>query len=113
MFASKLGRQDYYPTFNLPHVALIADPKGVTEVTEKGPRLGDGRQFDVDVLVLATGYAAFTGAFRGFPVRGVGGYSWLRLDDFDHFLRLSQPHTGPRTPLLSGGHAHRLLIAAC
>ncbi|WP_307793420.1 NAD(P)/FAD-dependent oxidoreductase [Amycolatopsis sp. MtRt-6] len=65
----------YHETFNLPHVRLVdlrADP--IEAVTEKGVRTARGEHV-LDVLVLATGFDAFTGALTRLGVRGRGGRS--------------------------------------
>ncbi|MDP7303036.1 MAG: NAD(P)/FAD-dependent oxidoreductase, partial [Pirellulaceae bacterium] len=47
---------EYLPTFNRPNVTLV-DTKGagITEITEAGP-VFDGTQYEVDVLIYATGF---------------------------------------------------------
>jgi cation diffusion facilitator CzcD-associated flavoprotein CzcO len=45
---------DYYPTFNLPHVELVTDP--IVRVVDKGVVTADGRTRPLDTLVLATGF---------------------------------------------------------
>ena len=47
---------DYLPTFNRPSVHLVdTRGKGVTEITAKGP-LVDGVQYELDLLIYATGF---------------------------------------------------------
>ena len=47
---------DYLPAFNKPNVHLIdTHGKGITEITEKGPTF-DGKQYEVDLLIYATGF---------------------------------------------------------
>ncbi len=47
---------DYLPTFNRPNVHLIdTRGKGITEINEKGP-VFEGRQFELDLLIYATGF---------------------------------------------------------
>ena len=47
---------DYLPTFNLPTVHLVdTHGKGITQITEKGP-VFDGRQYELDLLIYATGF---------------------------------------------------------
>ena len=48
------------PIFNEPNVTLVHDPRGVQKITEQGPLSEDGVQYDVDVLVYATGFDAWT-----------------------------------------------------
>ena len=47
---------EYLPTFNLPNVHLIdTRGKGINEINEKGP-LFEGKQYELDVLIYATGF---------------------------------------------------------
>lgn len=47
---------EFLPTFNLPHVKLVdTAPKGVEGVNETGIE-HDGKQYDLDVIIYATGY---------------------------------------------------------
>ncbi|WP_414944485.1 flavin-containing monooxygenase [Amycolatopsis sp. cmx-11-32] len=64
---------DYYETFNLPHVRLVDlrdDP--IQEVTETGIRTTRS-DHELDVLVLATGFDAFTGALTRMGITGRDG----------------------------------------
>ncbi len=65
----------YFETFNRPNVSLVdvrEDP--IIEITPTGVRTNSG-QHDADVLILATGFDALTGALDRIDVRGVGGVS--------------------------------------
>ena len=78
----------YFETFNQPHVSLVdlrKDP--IVEVTPEGVRTEKGF-VELDVLVLATGFDAMTGALTRIDVRGRNG-RLLREDWVD----------GPRTYL--------------
>lgn len=47
---------DYLPTYNRPTVHLVdTHGKGITEITAQGP-VFEGRQYEVDVLIYATGF---------------------------------------------------------
>ena len=48
------------PIFNESNVTLVHDPRGVQKITEQGPLSEDGVQYDVDVIVYATGFDAWT-----------------------------------------------------
>ena len=64
---------EYYETFNLPTVHLVnvaADP--IVEITARGIRT-EGREIELDVLILATGYDALTGALLAFDIVGRDG----------------------------------------
>ena len=78
----------YYETFNRPNVELIdvsEDP--VEAITEKGVR-AKGQEYEVDVIVFATGFDAMTGALLKIDIRGRDG------------LQLQQKWSeGPRTYL--------------
>jgi cyclohexanone monooxygenase len=56
---------EFLPTFNLPHVTLVdTAPLGVQKITPKGV-LHDGVEYDVDVLIYATGFEWMaTGTFN-------------------------------------------------
>jgi cation diffusion facilitator CzcD-associated flavoprotein CzcO len=63
---------DYLPTFNRPNVHLVdTRGKGITEITAKGPRF-EGHQFELDVLICATGFEVQkTGIYN--RIVGAGG----------------------------------------
>jgi len=64
---------NYYETFNLPHVRLVdVRESPITEVTPKGIVAG-GVEHELDVIIFATGYDAFTGSFLRMNVRGRNG----------------------------------------
>jgi cation diffusion facilitator CzcD-associated flavoprotein CzcO len=47
---------EYLPSFNLPSVHLVdTHGKGITQINEKGP-VFEGEQFELDVLIYATGF---------------------------------------------------------
>ena len=76
----------YFETFNLDHVSLVdlrKDP--IQEVTATGIRT-EHQFIELDVLVLATGFDAMTGALTRIDVRGRGGR--LLRDDW-----AGGPHT--------------------
>lgn len=70
----------FYEVFNQPHVELVsiaADP--IRRARPVGLELASGRVIGLDVLVLATGFDAVTGAFRSTSVCNGEG---VRLDEF-------------------------------
>jgi cyclohexanone monooxygenase len=73
----------YYEMFNRPNVTLV-DIKSapIDTLTRTGLRLRDGRSFDVDMIVFATGYDALTGSLTRMDLRGRGGV--LLRDVWDH-----------------------------
>ncbi len=68
---------DYLPTYNRPNVHLVdTRGKGITEITAKGP-LFDGKQYELDLLIYATGFEVQkTGIYN--QIVGKGG---LDLND--------------------------------
>lgn len=67
---------DYYETYNRSNVHLVDVKKNPLETfTEKGFRLADGTEYEVDTMVLATGFDAFTGPFTKMDIRGTNGRS--------------------------------------
>ncbi len=63
----------YYETFNLPHVKLVDLRKTpLVTITETGIETSE-ETFEFDVLVLATGFDAMTGALVGVDITGKDG----------------------------------------
>ena len=60
----------YYETFNQPHVALV-DVKNapIERVTSRGLVTG-GKEYEVDTLVLALGFDAWTGPLLAMNIVG-------------------------------------------
>jgi cyclohexanone monooxygenase len=72
---------DYLPTFNRPNVTLVDTlGRGVDRVTEKG-LVFDGKEYDVDCIIFATGFEVGTAYTRraGFEVVGRDGQ---KLSDY-------------------------------
>jgi len=69
---------DYYATFNRDDVTLVDIRSAPIEaITPTGLRTKD-REYELDVLVFATGFDAMTGSLLKIDIRGAGG---LRLAD--------------------------------
>ena len=97
----------YYEAFNRPDVRLVDLRRFPIEtVTERGVRAG-GEDYDLDVLILATGFDAFTGAVLRIDPRGRGAtalrdawangprtYLGLAVAGFPNFFTI----TGPGSP---------------
>ncbi len=64
---------NYYATFNRDNVHLI-DTKStpIAEITEKGVRVGD-TEYELDVLIFATGFDAMTGTLTNIDIVGRNG----------------------------------------
>ena len=87
------GDTNYYQTFNRPNVELVdvkADP--IARVVEDGVVLESGAKHDLDVLILATGFDAGSGAALAIDIRGRGGVL-LR----DHWADGARTHLGLMT----------------
>lgn len=64
----------YFETFNRPNVRLVDIAKRPIErITKTGVRLQDGEHFELDSLVMATGFDAMTGALLRIDIRGANG----------------------------------------
>ncbi|MEM7097174.1 MAG: NAD(P)/FAD-dependent oxidoreductase [Pseudomonadota bacterium] len=66
---------EYLKTYNLPNVTLVdTDGRGVDEFTEKGV-VFDGREYEVDCIIFATGFEVGTDYSRraGYSIVGVDG----------------------------------------
>ena len=64
----------YLEAFNDDHVRLvdIKDREPLVEITETGVRT-TSNHYEFDIIVLATGFEAYTGALEAFPIRGSSG----------------------------------------
>jgi cation diffusion facilitator CzcD-associated flavoprotein CzcO len=98
---------DYFQTFNRGNVTLVDLRKdALREITPTGLRT-EGRSFDVDVIVFATGFDAMTGALTRIDITGRNGrclkdaweegprtYLGLQMADFPNLFTI----TGPGSP---------------
>ena len=63
----------YYAAFNHDHVHLIDTAETpITAITEKGVKVGD-TEYELDVLIFATGFDAMTGTLTHIDIVGRGG----------------------------------------
>jgi cation diffusion facilitator CzcD-associated flavoprotein CzcO len=64
----------YLEAFNRDNVHLvdIKDREPIVEITESGVRTTQNN-YEFDIIVLATGFRAYTGALEAFPIRGKSG----------------------------------------
>ena len=61
---------DYFEAFNRSNVSLIdISANGISRVTKTGVQ-ANGKEFEVDMIVLATGYDAITGALNKIDIVG-------------------------------------------
>ncbi|MDX1382854.1 MAG: NAD(P)/FAD-dependent oxidoreductase [Thermoanaerobaculia bacterium] len=64
---------DYFETYNRPNVHLVdVSRQPIERITQAGLVAG-GREYPLDVLVLATGFDAMTGTLLAIDIRGRGG----------------------------------------
>jgi cation diffusion facilitator CzcD-associated flavoprotein CzcO len=63
----------YYATFNQPHVHLVdTEAEPITRITERGVVVGE-TEYELDVLVFATGFDAMTGTLTTIDIVGRDG----------------------------------------
>jgi cyclohexanone monooxygenase len=69
---------DYFATFNRPNVTLVdIRTNPIAEITTNAVRTG-GKDYEVDALVLATGFDAMTGSVAKIDIRGRDGQTLNR-----------------------------------
>lgn len=56
------------------HLVDIKNREPIVEITETGIRTTEN-EFEFDIIVLCTGFRAYTGALEAFPIRGASGQS--------------------------------------
>jgi cation diffusion facilitator CzcD-associated flavoprotein CzcO len=97
---------NYYETYNRDNVELVDSAETPIQcITPAGLDTTD-RSFEFDVIVYATGFDSFTGAFDQIDVRGVGGrrlsdkwadgpvtYMGLLVSGFPNMLMIAGPQT--------------------
>ena len=99
--------QWYYEVFNQDNVTLVdVREESIEEITPTGVRTGS-RHYELDILVLATGFDASTGGLTQIDIRGLSGrtlrdtwstgvqtYLGFGIPDFPNLLMLY----GPQSP---------------
>ena len=99
---------NYFETFNKDNVLLV-DAKAdgpIEEITDKGIRAG-GKEYEFDIIVIATGFDALTGPLKALNLKGRRGvildkewaegprtYLGIQVVGFPNFFTL----TGPQSP---------------
>jgi cyclohexanone monooxygenase len=101
----------YYETYNRKNVELVSI-KGnpIDEIGEHGLRLADGTEHRLDMLILALGFDAATGAMTNMSIRGRDGrclrddwtsgartYLGLAVEGYPNLFI----HSGPHSPILN------------
>ncbi len=100
-----LVSDDYWASFERENVDLVTEP--IEEIVPEGIRTADGKLRELDVLVLATGFALGL-ASAPFPITGRGGrtldqvwadgavaYKGMTVSGFPNWFILMGPNTGP------------------
>ncbi|MCW3041330.1 MAG: NAD(P)/FAD-dependent oxidoreductase [Solirubrobacterales bacterium] len=83
----------YYEAYNRENVDLVSVKENPIErISEKGIVLADGTEFEVDVIIFATGFDALTGALTKIDLRGRDG-----LTIKDAWADGAQTHIGVAT----------------
>jgi len=105
---------NYYETFNRDNVTLV-DVKNtpIEEITAKGVRTADGEEYELDILIFATGYDGMTGPLFKLDLRGKDGV--LLKDKWDNGSQVRSYYglatagfpnmfmiTGPQSPSVAG-----------
>ena len=77
------SNDDYYPTFNLPHVHLIdvAETRGVERLTEKG-FVHKGKEYEIDCLIFASGYEVTSDLDRRWGIDSIEGENGLSIYEY-------------------------------
>ncbi len=117
----------YYETFNRDNVTLISVREKPIERISASSVIAHGKEYEVDALVIATGFDAMTGALTSIDIRGRGGaalaerwadgpssYLGLAMADFPNLFTV----TGPGSPsvftnMLPSIEQHCEWIAEC
>jgi len=98
---------DYFATFNRDNVSLVdVRSAPIERLTRTGVRISDA-EYELDILVFATGFDAMTGPLLGIDIRGSQGvalrdawaagphtYLGLQVPDFPNLFTI----TGPGSP---------------
>ncbi|MCM3766222.1 NAD(P)/FAD-dependent oxidoreductase [Neobacillus niacini] len=104
---------DYYETYNRDNVTLVDVKKApIIEVTPKGLRTTD-EEYDLDILIFATGFDGMTGPLLRMDIRGKDGVSlkekWENGSQTRTYLGIANagfPNffmiTGPESPSVLG-----------
>ena len=76
MFGSKRlpCESGYYEVYNQDNVLLVDVREAPIErITPQGIRTSDGKEYDLDVIIFATGYDAVTGSLNKIHIEGIDG----------------------------------------
>ncbi len=66
--------QNYYDLYNQDNVRLVdVKEHPIQRITEKGVLTADGEEYELDLLILATGFDAVSGGLTAIDIRGTEG----------------------------------------
>ena len=96
---------DYFPTFTREHVTL--ETTSIERITEGGIVTTDGRETQIDTLVLATGFNLWDANFPAIEVigregrslgkwwreQGFSAYEGVTVPEFPNFVSLNSPYS--------------------
>lgn len=99
---------EYMEAFNRDNVQLvdIKNREPIVEITKTGLRTTKN-EFEFDIIVLATGFRAYTGALEAFPIRDASGQT-LAEDDWS--AHVSEVHA--QTLMAQGGKVDSWMMGA-
>jgi cation diffusion facilitator CzcD-associated flavoprotein CzcO len=97
----------YYETYNRKNVELVSIRENpIEQITAHGMRLADGSEYHLDMLILALGFDAATGALSAMSIRGRDGrrlgqewssgartYLGLGVEGYPNLFILAGPHS--------------------
>ena len=91
-----LSNEEYYPTFNRPNVTLIdvSETQGVERLTGKG-FVADGREYEVDCIIFASGFEVSSDLPRRWGIRTVEGRRGVSI--YEHWEKGPQSLHGIMT----------------
>jgi cation diffusion facilitator CzcD-associated flavoprotein CzcO len=102
-----LVSSQYYPALEAANIELVTEP--IASFTEQGILTRDGRQHELDAVVVATGFRVDTSQSLPFEVRGLAGaslnevwshagahaYKGMAVAGFPNWMFMLGPNTGP------------------
>ena len=118
---------DYYETYNLDHVDLVDVRSAPIEgLTEKGVKTTDA-EYELDMIVFATGFDAMTGAMKEIDIQTDAGakigakwedgprtYLGIMMADFPNLFMITGPQSpGVKSQMILSCEQHVDWIADC
>jgi len=118
---------DYYETYNLDHVDLVDVRSAPIEgLTEKGVKTTDA-EYELDMIVFATGFDAMTGAMKKIDIQTDAGakigikwedgprtYLGIMMADFPNLFMITGPQSpGVKSQMILSCEQHVDWIADC